>query len=269
MASFLEVFRMKMTFVAAAMAAAAGLSSSALADGRATITDATGGYNGSDGSGGAFTVTRASPLANGDYNGTYGGNRVSGDGRSDSNSFLSFCVEFNEHLSFGSTYYTEISTSAKDGGLTGGNPDPISATTAKLYSEFRSLVSNAASSSIDSTGKFNSLFGSTLDGAETTAIQWAIWYAEGERTLAEIGGNGFDTGSLAERVYAWARDNNDGTLGDVRVLRLWSGYSGGTYSGNSQDLLTIVPLPPAAWAGLGTMGCVLGISVIRRRKLSV
>jgi hypothetical protein len=30
----------------------------------------------------------------------------------------------------------------------------------------------------------------------------------------------------------------------------------------------MIPLPPAAWAGLGTLGCLLGASHIRRRKLA-
>jgi hypothetical protein len=55
----------------------------------------------------------------------------------------------------------------------------------------------------------------------------------------------------------------------VRVLRLWTTFSDGTYSGNSQDLLTIIPLPPAGWAGLGTLSAALGISVIRRRLNSM
>src|SRR5690606_29717058 len=47
----------------AAMLVVGAGAASALADGRVTVTDATGDYNGSDGSGGAFTVTRATPQA--------------------------------------------------------------------------------------------------------------------------------------------------------------------------------------------------------------
>jgi hypothetical protein len=50
----------------------------------------------------------------------------------------------------------------------------------------------------------------------------------------------------------------------VRVL----GVSIGTGDTNlGQDLMVLVPLPPAAWAGLGSLAGVLGFTAIRRRKL--
>lgn len=230
---------------------------SALADGRVTVTDATGDYNGSDGSGGAFTVTRSTPQANGDFNGIYGDNRRLGDGRADT-SFLSFCLEVTEHLSFGSTYYTQIATSAANGGAGGGNPDPLSSTTALLYHEFRNMVSDASVGSVATGGRFNGLLGAVLTSAETTAIQQAIWYSENE--IGSISGD-------ALAIYNWANTNNDGSLYNVRVLRLWTGWTAqGGYSGNSQDLLTIVPLPPAAWAGIASLSGIGIFGIIRRRK---
>lgn len=255
---------MKRESIAIAAICVAAVAGSAFADGRVTITDGTNAYNGSDGSGGAFTVTRATPGANGDYNGVYGGNRVSGDGRV-ADSFLSFCLEIGDTLGFGATYYTEISTSAKRDGSTGSgnpNPDPLSAVTAKIYSEFRSFVSNAGSSTVNPGSAFGGLLGSSLDSGETTAIQQAIWYTENE--LGSISGT-------ALSIYNWALANNNGSLNGVRVLRLWDNYnaSNGAYSGSHQDLLTMIPLPPSAYAGMGTLIGLAGVGYIRRRKLAV
>src|SRR5260370_338881 len=54
----------------------------------------------------------------------------------DTGTFNSFCIEFNEHVSIGSTYYYSTSSSAIAGGLTGGHPDPISIGTAWLFRNF-------------------------------------------------------------------------------------------------------------------------------------
>ncbi|MBS0197411.1 MAG: hypothetical protein JSR77_11700 [Planctomycetes bacterium] len=246
---------------------AAACASSAFADGRVTITDCTlpdgnNVYNGTDGAGGAFVVTRATPGANGDYNGAYGGNLLANDGRgTGSDSFLSFCIEYQDHLSFNTTYYTQISDSAYDTSAPVNlpNPDPISGTTAKIYSEFRSIANGTAST----VGLFNGLLGSSLSRAETTAIQQAIWYSE-----QEINFN--DMSQLAKDIFNWAAANNDGGLHGVRVLRLWDTYNAqtGEYSGSHQDVLTCIPLPPSAYAGMSTFAGILGLAAIRRRKFA-
>jgi hypothetical protein len=263
----------RVLFSAAALAVAA-LTGSALADGRVTITDATGVYNGSDGSGGAFTVTRATPGTgnqnNGDYNGLYGGNRVDGDGRS-ANSFLSFCLERQDNLGFGSTYFSQIETSAYDTTAPTGqpNPDELSWITANIYREFRRLT-DSVTATVDTTGFFGGAFGASLSGAETTAIQQAIWYTEGELAWASLS-------TAAQDVYTWASGAgmNQGLRG-VRVLRLWSNFSTansslpyqGQYRDSHQDLLTLVPLPPAAYAGIGTFAGIFALAAVRRRKLA-
>lgn len=255
---------MKRESIAIAAICVVAVAGSAFADGRATITDATGAYNGSDSSGGAFTVTRSAPGANGDYNGSYGDNRRSGDGRV-ADSFLSFCLEIGDTLGFGATYYTEISTSAKRDGSVGSgnsNPDDLSAVTAKIYSEFRSFVSDASSSSVNPGTAFGGLLGSSLTEGETSDIQRAIWYSENE--IGSLSGT-------ALSIYNWAVANNDGALHGVRVLRLWDHYnaSTGAYSGSHQDLLTMIPLPPSAYAGMGTLVALAGVGYIRRRKLAI
>lgn len=242
----------------AALAAVAGL---AMADGRVTIFDGTGPYNGSDGTGGAFIVTQAGAGANENAqgNGLYGNNLFAGDGRgSGSTSFLSFCLEKQDNLAFNTTYFSEISTSTFDtlppvGGPT--NPDPIDNRTAAIYREFRKITDGTASTA----GLFGGALGATLTSAGTTAIQNAIWYSEGE--IASVTGAALD-------IYNWGVANQGQGLRGVRVLRLWGSYSNGQYSGSRQDLLTMIPLPPSAYAGMGTLAGMLGLAVARRRKLA-
>lgn len=249
---------------ATSIVAVAGLASVTLADGRVTMTDATGFYNGTDGSGGAFTATKAADGVGANYNGSYvgeyGGNGTSG------NTYLTFCLEEHENIGFGGTYYAQISTSAMAGG-SGYDPatnttapagsDPLSPVTARIYTEFRNS-GNFGGNSTDAT--FADGYNTS---AETTAIQNAIWYSEGEKTLGDIGGNT----SLAYKIWNWANTNNNGMIGNVRVLRLWTSYNTGSgYSGFAQDQLVLVPLPAGAYAGLGTLAGVLGFGAIRRRR---
>ncbi|MCX5689385.1 MAG: hypothetical protein NTV94_06285 [Planctomycetota bacterium] len=248
----------------AALAAVAGM---AMADGRVTITDAqptTSPYNGTDGSGGAFTVTMAAAGSPNNYNaygnGIYGDNLYAGDGRgTGSTSFLSFCLEYQDHLNFGGTYYTEISTSAYDdtAPTSTPNPDTLDARTAAIYREFRKITDGTASTA----GLFGGALGSTLTQAGTTAIQQAIWFSEGE--IGSISG-------AALAVYNWGVANESQGVGSVRVLRLWDNYNAqtGVYSGSHQDLLTMIPLPPSAYAGMGTLAGMLGLAAARRRKLA-
>lgn len=164
------------------------------------------------------------------------------------NSFVTFCVELNEFFTPGNSYYTQIATSASGGGNGGGNPDPIDGTTAKLYREFRS------------GGDFGTNLPGGLTPANAAAIQDAIWYSENE--LGSISGS-------ALAIFNWAAANNDAALHGVRVIRSWTSIdANGNYSGNAQDMLTIVPTPTAALAGFGTLAGVGMLGAVRRRRNS-
>lgn len=52
--------------------------------------------------------------------------------------------------------------------------------------------------------------------------------------------------------------------GSIRMAQHYLGYVG-TNGEGSEWLVTIVPLPPAAWAGLGMLGLVAGVRTLRRR----
>ena len=47
--------------------------------------------------------------------------------------FVTLCIEFNEHFSYGTSYNFTLSDSAISGGVAGGNPDPVSDATKWLY----------------------------------------------------------------------------------------------------------------------------------------
>src|SRR5258706_13086618 len=51
--------------------------------------------------------------------------------------FITFCIEYNEHFSYGGLYDFELSDSSKNGGVAGGSPDPVSDATKWPYSEVR------------------------------------------------------------------------------------------------------------------------------------
>lgn len=132
------------------------------------------------GSGGEFTlVDTGLDLGAYDATATTGTSGIIG-----SDSFQTFCIEYNEYISQGQTVSFGLSSAATLGGVNvpgnpGGNPDPVSIGTAFLYSQF-------AAGSL--TG-----YDYTLAGRQTSAglLQNAIWFLEGERTAADIGANIF------------------------------------------------------------------------------
>jgi hypothetical protein len=211
--------------------AVAGLAGTALAD-QVHISHPGDEYRHPNFAGGAFRASHVSG-----YIGEYGGFGGSAD------SFLTFCLEKDEFVNMGSTYYVTLDTVARDGGAGGPSPDPISAQTAAMYQEFRN------------GGSFGGL--GALDTAnEIRSLQMAIWFSEDEISNAE-----FNNDALAVALYNWGAQNNNGTIGNVRVMNLWTSANGG----HAQDMLTIVPLPTAAWAGMASMAGVAGLGYVRRR----
>lgn len=232
---------MKIATGMAAMVMAAAMASSAMADGIVNTDYAGGQFTGFNG-GGGFRMTQ---LAG--YTGESGGTGGT------ANSFVTFCLEENEYFYPGSNYYVQIATSAMNGGISGGTPDPIDGITAAMYREFRDGGNFGGVVPGGAAGWTNSLM---------TSLQLAIWYEEGEHPLADLLAD-----PNATAMQLWAQANDHG-IGNVRVARQWSSFDGQNYSGNAQDMLTIVPLPPAATAGMATLAGVLGMGYMRRRKLS-
>lgn len=109
-------------------------------------------------------------------------------------SFVTFCLEFNEHFSYNVAYDFTLSSGAVNGGVAGGNPDPLSEATKWLYQQ---TVSS----------QYTSWFGSigTLDSSVGRYMQEAIWWLEEERTTAQIGG----TGSIGYLTAQYALTNQN------------------------------------------------------------
>lgn len=204
--------------------------------GTVSLTDGTGFLNGTEASGGAFIVESLTG-----YNGQFGGNGVTGD------KFATFCLERDEFISLpGGPYTSSISTSAADGGIGGPSPDPISEATALLYSTFRT------------GGLINGQLIDTSD--EVSALQFAIWSLEEEGNPGGLPA----ISALASSFQSWATGLapiGSGNFYNVRVLNLSTG------STLNQSMLTLVPLPTAAWMGLGLLGSAAGVSYARRRSI--
>ena len=128
-------------------------------------------------------------------------------------SFTTFCLEYNEHISFGTTYYYEVSQAAKYNGSY-PNTDPLSKATAWLYLQFLN----------------NTLAGYSHTQGAANELQQAFWFLEGE-----TGGVNNSYAQLAATT-AGTGDNN-GYYG-VGVMNLWANADG---TGASQDQLIRVP----------------------------
>lgn len=171
------------------------------------------------------------------------------------NVFQTFCLERNETLSPG-TYNWTMSNAAHNGGVGGATngADPISAATAYLFG----LWWNGQLTNFGGSGNsYDYSFGS---GRISSALQMqnAIWLLEDELTDSQM-----DHSSVG---YAWAQAalsavGSSTDIGNVRVLTLTD-----SSNGRHQDVLVLVPLPPAAMIGFGLMSAMGVVGLIRRRK---
>jgi hypothetical protein len=175
--------------------------------------------------------------------------------------FQTFCVETNEYINIGGTYYVNVNTAAVlgDGGkkaggnpLTGGLGDPLDARTAYLYTQFRA----------GTLAGYNYTAGAGR-AASAGALQNAIWVIEQEtgKVLETDQARAFKAAADAATAPGgewYAKYGADG-IGDVRVLNL---YSDSTRTGLCQDQLVLVPAPAAI--GLGMLGLAL-VGWLKRR----
>lgn len=114
----------------------------------------------------------------------------------------------------------------------------------------------------------------TIGAVTTTRKKWvdafqklaweSLYEADGAGLTWNLGAgaytNGASSGAAANALITQATTFlNSNIL--VRILGVQ-----GSNSNQGQDMLVLIPLPPAAWAGLSTMAGVFGLAYIRRRK---
>lgn len=149
--------------------------------------------------------------------------------------FETFCMERNETIRMGRTYFVDFSTAAKSGGAGGPNPDPLDARTAYLYTQF-----------IRGDLLGYDYAGGAGRASSANALQNTIWYLEQEITDLGLGLSASEQ-SLAAQFLAAANNSGWTNIGNVRVMNVFANADG---TGNHQDQLTMVPAPAAAVLGL-------------------
>ena len=178
--------------------------------------------------------------------------------------FQTFCLERNEHLDFqGQTIDWAYNTEAIQGGVAGGNPDPLDPRTAYLYAAFW----HGTLSNYDYTP-------GAPRRASATALQLAIWYFE-EELGADVAHGVFDIHAAYnanQQAQDWvdeATNNAGDSIGNVRVLNLTRDDRHGIWHQDVLVLVSAVPLPPAALLGFGMMSGAGALGFLRRRRRTI
>lgn len=196
--------------------------------------------------------------------GAFNGSVVSGASGTWNNSFQSFCLEYNETISFGTNYKVggvtnhTMNAPGAYGTYNGSEPghtstqDPISAGTAWLFTQFFTTnLSNTA------------LWGNANQATKNTAVQQAIWSMEGESfgSMSSLATQYKNMATAAVNSGAWHG------IGNVRVLNLYSKDNRGNYTVNAQDQLYMVAtVPEPETYALMLAGLALVGGVARRRR---
>lgn len=136
---------------------------------------------------------------------------------------------------------------------------------------------------LNSLGQFNTSAGTSAASAIQALVWESLWEVTNSGTTATGATWNLTTGSfqVTNRGTGTAWANGVSTVVNTLITAATSIYndvnspllvraliSGGELN-SGQDQAVMVPLPPAAFAGLGTLAGVIGIGYIRRRRLPV
>lgn len=167
------------------------------------------------------------------------------------NTFASFCLEINEHFSYGQTLWVGGVTDHTVSGISAAGPsqnnDPLSSATAWLFTQFSN----------------NTLAGYSATATNNNALQNSIWALEDEISAATLTGSAKTWYDAAKTATTGPNATWSG-LGNVRVLNLFTNAS---YTGHAQDQIYMVSsVPEPETYGMMLAGLALIGTIAVRRK---
>ncbi len=174
-------------------------------------------------------------------------NHVFTSGDRQGESFSTFCIDFAEHANTSGATYEIVDIADA--------PMPGTPYGQVIAGRINAVVANAVAKGwIDNKLQANTSETDYL--AKMGAIQAAIWEAFG----SPIEVNDYRTTNSLAHYYNTLMDSQSFDS-NLRLNGLKAVVAEG-----QQDMLYVVPLPPAAFAGLGMLGGIAGVRTIRRRK---
>ncbi len=136
---------------------------------------------------------------------------------SNTNTFQTFCIEYNEHFSYGSAYDYQISSAAIMGGTS--TQDPVSVGTGWLYSQF--AKGTLAGYNYSGTQAVRQL--------SAAALQNAIWWLEGEISTDQSSNSFITTAQAALGIASTVPNPSPGQGGTGLALNSYNGNTAATY----------------------------------------
>jgi Thioester domain len=161
--------------------------------------------------------------------------------------FSTFCIDFSESArTNGATYQIVDIADAPMPGTPYGQ---------EIANKINAVVANAAALGwID--GKLGADTQQTGYLAKMGAIQAAVWEAFGSNVNITSRRTSNDLESYYNILMNQQTFDSSMRMNGLRAI----------VAEGQQDMLYVVPLPPAAFAGLGMLGTIAGVRTIRRRK---